>query len=211
MHLVCLGVVKRWLNFLKSGPKECKLSASEILQISENLTSLHGSMPSEFARQPRSLLELDRWKATKFRQFLLYTGPVVLKKVVSKSVYQHFLSLSVAISIMVDSNTDRRNSYLQYARELISHIVCRCASLYGDTFVVYNVHSLIHLPDDVEFFQASLDEISCCFPFENHMQTLKRLVHSAQNPLVQVVKRLDELLPVGTKSSNKLAFYYCFN
>lgn len=199
MHLVCLGVVKRWLNFLKSGPKECKLSASQILQISENLMSLHGSMPSEFARQPRSLLELDRWKATEFRQFLLYTGPVVLKKVVSKNVYQHFLSLSVAISIMVDSNTDRRNSYLQYARELISHFVCKCTSLYGDTFVVYNVHSLIHLPDDVEFFQASLDEISC-FPFENHMQTLKRLVHSAQNPLVQVVKRLEEFYQSDQKA-----------
>ena len=205
MRLVCLGVVKRWLNFLKSGPKECKLSASQILQISESLMSLHGSMLSEFARQPRSLLELDRWKATEFRQFLLYTGPVVLKKVVSKSVYQHFLSLSVAISIMVDSNTDRRNSYLQYARELISHFVCRCISLYGDTFVVYNVHSLIHLPDDVEFFQASLDEISC-FPFENHMQKLKRFVHSAQNPLVQVVKRLKEFYQSEQKAQISWSF-----
>ena len=191
MHLVCLGVVKRLLKFLKSGPKECKLSSGQILRIPEHLISLNGRLPSEFARQPRSLLELDRWKATEFRQFILYTGPIVLRKVVSKQVYEHFLSLSVAISILVDSNTDRRNSYLQYARELIAHFVCRCTSLYGDTFVVYNVHSLIHLPDDVQFFQASLDDISC-FPFENYMQTLKRHVHSAQNPLVQVVKRLEE-------------------
>ncbi len=78
----------------------------------------------------------------------------------------------------------------RHTRELIAHFDCRCTSLYGDTFVVYNVHSLIHLPDDVQFFQASLDDISC-FPFENHMQTLKRLVHSAQSPLVQVVKTLE--------------------
>ena len=149
-------------------------------------------MPSEFARQPRSLVELDRWKATEFRQFLLYTGPVVLRGILPDNLYQHFLSLSIAISIMLDMNTAKRSSYLQYARELITHFVNNCMSLYCDTFVVYNVHNLLHLPDDVEYFQVSLNEISC-FPFENFMQKLKRLVRSAQNPIAQVVKRLAEL------------------
>jgi hypothetical protein len=66
MHLVCLGVTKRLLHYLKSGPKECKLSSIHIAQISEKLVSLHGSMPSEFAQQPRSLKELDWWKATEY-------------------------------------------------------------------------------------------------------------------------------------------------
>lgn len=158
---------------------------------SEYLMSLHGSMPSKFARQPRSLLELDRWKATEFCQLLLYTGLIVLRKVVSKQVYQHFLALSIGISIRLDTNTDRRNFYLQYARELIVHSVSECSWLYGDTFVVYNVHSLIHLADDVQFFQSSLNDIYC-FPFQNHMQVLKLLVRNTQNPLVQVVKRLEE-------------------
>ena len=54
---------------------------------------LNGKMPSEFARQPRRLQELDRCKATEFRQFLLYTGHVVLKGIVSKELFQHFLTL----------------------------------------------------------------------------------------------------------------------
>ena len=60
MHLVCLGVVKRLLCFLKHGPIECKLSSRHISEISSNLLSLNGKMPNKFARQPRSLTELDR-------------------------------------------------------------------------------------------------------------------------------------------------------
>ena len=46
MHLVCLGVTKRLLHYLKNGPKECKLSARQILEISERLGALHGRMPT---------------------------------------------------------------------------------------------------------------------------------------------------------------------
>jgi hypothetical protein len=93
---------------------------------------------------------------------------------------------------MLNTNDDRRNAYLPYARRFITHFVQRCEAIYDNTFVVYNVHNLLHLPDDVEFFKTSLNDISC-FPFENYMQQLKRLVHNAQNPLVQVVERLEEL------------------
>ena len=107
MHMVCLGVTKRILHYLKKGPCKCKLSSQQCPQISDGLKALRGTMPSEFARQPRPLDELERWKATEFRQFLLYTGPVVLRNVVSKDLYQHFLCLSVAISILLDSNDNK--------------------------------------------------------------------------------------------------------
>ena len=85
MHLVCLGVVKRILLFLKNGPAQCKLSMRQIKDISDQLLSYCGQLPSDFARQPRSLLEMDRWKATEFRQFLLYTGSLVFKRLFLKN------------------------------------------------------------------------------------------------------------------------------
>nr|XP_047133576.1 uncharacterized protein LOC124811643 [Hydra vulgaris] len=54
MHLVCLGVMRRMLNYLKKGPG-AKISAAQISEISQILISFSGCMPSEFARQPRSL------------------------------------------------------------------------------------------------------------------------------------------------------------
>lgn len=89
MHLVCLGVMKRILNFIKSGPPECRLSSRHIKEISDNLLSFSGKMPSDFVRNPRSVLEMDRWKATEFRQFLLYTGPIALKQVLKPEMYNH--------------------------------------------------------------------------------------------------------------------------
>ena len=153
-------------------------------------------MPSEFARRPRSLDELERWKATEFRQFLLYTGPVVLRNVVSKDLYQHFLCLSIAISILLDSDHDKQNSYLEFAQELLHYFVENAKRVYGETFTVYNVHNLKHLPEDVRHFNCSLNEISC-FPFENYMQQLKKCVRNGQNPTIQVAKRLGEIQDSG--------------
>ena len=107
MHCVMLGVVRRMLHFFKKGPKG-KLSSQQMQMLSEKLVSLNGQLPSEFARQPRSLELLERWKATEFRQFLLYTGPIVLRNILSSEAYEHFLSLSLAISILLDSNDQFR-------------------------------------------------------------------------------------------------------
>ena len=191
MHLVCLGVVKRMLWFWKQGPPVCKLSQRQLGLISENLSAFSGKLPSEFARQPRTLHELERWKATEYRQFLLYTGPIVLRKVLSHDFYAHFLTLMVAISILLESDDQKRTSYLDYAQHLLSYFVHKSKELYSERFIVYNIHNLSHITDDVRHFGCSLNEISA-FPYENHLQTIKRLVRNGRNPIAQVTKRLKE-------------------
>lgn len=203
MHLICLGVMKRILKFLKKGPRICRLSMLQISTISDRLVNLNGEMPAEFARQPRSLVEVDRWKATEFRQFLLYTGPVVLKSVVSKEIYEHFVTLSLASSILLDENDARRRHYLDYARDLMLHFVHTVKDVYGETFTVYNVHALTHIADDAK--NESLSKISA-FPFENHLQILKRLIRNGNNPMVQVIKRFSELHQTNVKTSTKKYF-----
>ncbi len=74
--------------------------------------------------------------------------------------------------------------------------------LYGDEFVVYNVHTSIHLAGEVEE-HGNLDSCSA-FAFENYMQKSKRFVRSGTNPTVQIAKRLSEL-PCGKFPSTEEA------
>lgn len=90
MHLVCLGVVRRLLFLWRKGPLKTRLPSRMLSLISESLLMLKPCIPHEFARKTRSLLEVDRWKASEFRMFLLYTGPVVLQGILSDVLYKNF-------------------------------------------------------------------------------------------------------------------------
>lgn len=149
-------------------------------------------MPTEFSRQPRSLEHLKRFKATEFRSLLLYYGCVVLRDALKKPAYEHFLSLVVAMRILLDENDNFRNTNLDYAEQLLIFFTSNSRTFFGANFVVYNIHSLIHLVDDSRYFGVNLDKISS-FPFENFLQILKKFVRNATNPLVSIVKRLEEL------------------
>lgn len=138
MHLVCLGVTKRFLLLLMKGPLKCRLSANSIKSISENLEALKNNVPSEFARKSRTINEIDRWKATEYRQFLLYTGLVVLHGIVHLNIYQNFLLLHIGIHILL--NDTLSSAYNQYAHDILEGFVNHFSDIFGKDMVVYNVH-----------------------------------------------------------------------
>ena len=158
-------------------------------------------MPREFARQPRSLDVLDRWRATEYRQCVLYTGPLISHHIMPEDMFNHFLSLSVAMSILLDSRDGSRGHYLNYAKELLEFFVRKAPDIYGESFTTYNVHSLIHISDDVKNYGVSLYELSAFkLSFvKNYLQKLKKYTKKAQNPVAQVAKSLSELEKSTTK------------
>ena len=188
MHQLCLGVMRKLLLIWLRGNRGVKMSAGQVETVSKKLLELKPFVPGTFARKPRSLLDVDRWKATEFRQFLLYTGKIALKGILKSDLYEHFVVLSVASSIFVCPSLAQ--SFKGYAKELMKYFVEQSKFLYGDEFMVYNVHSMIHLADEVETF-GCLDACSS-FPFENYMQKLKKMVRSGRNPIAQVAKRMSE-------------------
>ena len=188
MHLVCLGVMRRLLNLWIHGPRATKLSQLQVTTISNKLAILRHHIPREFSRKPRSLSEYKQWKATELQQFLLYTGPVVLKGVLGHELYCNFMDLSISIRLLLSKTL--LDHYLDYSKQLLTYFVSSFGNLYGSSQLVYNVHSLIHLPDDAQRY-GILDNVSA-FKYENYLGKLKKLVRRPQNPVAQIVRRIME-------------------
>lgn len=145
------------------------------------LLILRHSTPVEFARHPRGLFDYAHWKATEFRTFLLYTGPIVLKNVLSPDVYAHFLLLHVAITILVNDNHIHDPSNINYADKLLNQFVQEFPNVYGKKYVSQNVHNLLHICECVKAF-GSLDKFSA-FKFENYMMPIKSMIRKGEKPL----------------------------
>lgn len=76
MHLVLLGHIKKVLKIMTGKLHPMKLGVQQVSDISQRQLNLQRYIPLEFARKPRALDELDRMKATEFRQYLFYSGLV---------------------------------------------------------------------------------------------------------------------------------------
>ncbi|KAB0791953.1 hypothetical protein PPYR_13914 [Photinus pyralis] len=189
MHCVCLGVMRKLLNTWLGPDKAVKLNGKKIIDISNYLTSTSSCIPLEINRKPRSLSDLPRWKATEFRTFLLYVGPVALHRVINSAIYEHFLLLHSSITILISEKFISK--FMNLARTFINTFVKHSEHIYGEQFIIYNVHMLCHLCDDVTLYGV-LDSFSA-FCFENYLGQLKRLIKKPSKPLQQLCRRLGEL------------------
>lgn len=124
MHLVCLGVVRKLIGYWCKGPLKTRLAYFLIMQASGHLATFRSHIPRDFARKPRALHLYERWKATEFRHFVLYSGPVALKKVLPLGKYRHFLHLHVAIVIL---SCPSMESFYPYAHHLFG-LLCSSAN-----------------------------------------------------------------------------------
>ncbi|KAJ8975124.1 hypothetical protein NQ317_019944 [Molorchus minor] len=167
--------------------KNIRMQKEHINDVSCKLQLLKPHIAKEFCRKPRTLEEIDRFKATELRQILLYTGPVVLKNNLTKKQYAHFLCFSIAMRILCD---EMHSNLIEYAKSLLVHFVKNYSKLYGDFSVSYNVHNLIHLPADVKKF-GPLDKFSA-FKYENFMQQIVQKVKCSNLQLEQLCSRIAE-------------------
>ena len=133
MHLVCLSVMKRVLLFWKESPRLFRLAPFQINQISERLKNMTGLMPSEFARQPRGLDELRRWKATELRAFLLYVRTNCLERYSETRKIYTFFSLSqqtfVGLEDVLNTSWKTENCYTEDVFKTSSTHVFKASSL----------------------------------------------------------------------------------
>lgn len=191
MHLILLGVMQKLLMLWIFGPSKIKLNNTKIDQITKNLLKLKRTQPSDFSRRIRSIRDVIHWKATEFRNFLLYTGPVVLRNILNQEMYDNFLSLHVAITILSSPVYVKIASNVDYAHELLKYFVKTFQIIYDKTFMSHNFPNLLHICDDVKKY-GHLDVFSA-FRFENYMGILKRKLRRNHKPLQQLARRYAEI------------------
>lgn len=196
MHSVCLGVMKRLIFFWMCGSVLTKLTPTLINLVNQKLFLFSMCFPLDFSRKPREISLFKYWKATEFRSFLLFTGPVVLKDVLSDAAYKNFLLLHSAIYTLCDPLTYLEN--IPFTNECLHLFVKSCRSVYGKSMLVYNVHSLLHLSSDC-IKHGHLDNFSA-FKFENNMSHIKRKIRNHRLPLQQMINRMSESTAVFTYS-----------
>lgn len=205
LHVVLLGVTRKKLRILLNKStyrphsslraKLRKTNFDEIVFIT-NMT--RRAQPQEIRRSIRTLKFLGVMKGKEYRTFILYYGIVALLNNVDKEIYENYLTLHIALTICLSN--EHRN-LLHIAEACFKKFVKEFKHIYGHCNASYNIHSLLHLVDEVRMF-GPLDNYST-FPFENMIGFLKKLPHSGHLPLQQGVKRYMESLSFNIQNYKK--------
>lgn len=182
--------MKKVLSAQVEGKFGCqRLNGRKLNIIDARMTSLKTYCPSEFNRRPREITMCNHFKATEFRQLLLYTAPGVLKNVFLDEYYEHFMLLHCVMRLLVSEETPQE--MYNFCQEALQTYVTLCEQLYGEQFLSYNVHALLHLVSDVEVL-GGLETFSA-FCYENNMPEFRKYVRKPHEPLQQYYKRICEL------------------
>lgn len=203
LHLVCLGTVRKLIHLWIKGPIKVRYPSWKINEMSILMNNLKINIPCEIARKTRGFDQVNRWKATEFRTFLLYVGAIVTKPVISDAHWKHFLNLSISMIILLSPDF---SAYLNCARKLLEFFVENFQIVYGSYLISHNIHGLTHICDDYINF-GQLDQCST-FPFENYMGTLKKMLRKPDKPLEQIINIYHEIasIPYNTEKKD-----FCFS
>ena len=98
--------------------------------------------------------------------------------------------LNCAVTILLSKKLISKIG-LDFTQNLLNIFISHSKKLYGVEFIVYNVHALCHLPEEVKQY-GPLDCFSA-FPFENYFGEIKNLIRSPHKPLQQICRRLHEI------------------
>ncbi len=174
MHCVLIGVVHQFVNLWIESPNTAYYwkNPSKTDDILNKVKP-----PSDIRRIFRSLSQFfPLWKASEFRNFFLFYSPAVLKSVLPREYYNHWLLLVNAFRLLLKKSVTPTDVHT--ARLLIYKFVSQTAHLYGEQQLSYNVHILSHVVDSVEDWGAPW--ASSAFIYEDAGGKLKNMFHGTR-------------------------------
>ncbi|XP_040172692.1 uncharacterized protein LOC120905723 [Anopheles arabiensis] len=203
LHLIDFGVTRKVINGWKSGkfgggPKWSQETLNRINNILNNV-----EIPLEFHRKLGSIEDTGFWKASEFNMFLNYASFIVLKEVLSKEQYEHFMLYYCAIRLF---SSECYREHWPAAHILLVQFVEQYGTLYGEHRITSNVHNLLHVYEDVKKFGALVHFSS--YRYEAKLHDVGRSLRNGHNVLVQAANRISEQIPTRPSSSKNSQFPY---
>lgn len=125
-----------------------RLPSIKIKEINKRMETIAPFLSTDFARIPLSLNKYRDFKATELRQIMLYIGTLIFKDIVPDPIYKNFIAFYCAMRILSSSRATNKDEN-KFAESLIRYFVDTFGIIYGTFLISYNVHSLLHLPNDV--------------------------------------------------------------
>ena len=142
-------------------------------------------MPScEITRIPRSLDDLKLYKASEWKNLLLYYSLSCLHNLLPERYYKHWSLLVYSMHKLLSSKISDYD--LNEAERALRKFVFDIERLYGPEYMKFNVHLLLHIPKAVKLFGALW--AWSAFPFESYNRILRDMIYNSQSVLHQVCK-----------------------
>lgn len=191
MHLVYACSTNRILFWYNTDTVNFKLrlSSAQIDLVNSMLTVAMITRPKEFARSVTNIRKYRTFKCTQYRQFLLYLSIVVMRKVLSKFQYEHFLLFVLGIRILSDPKLFKQKNLV--AKKMLYEYVDILGKKFGKFRLINSIHSLIHLADECITQNAPLDTFSM-WDFETANAGLKEFTKREGAYLEQCYNRTME-------------------
>lgn len=184
MHAVLLGVVKTIVDswFQSCFHLEAWYIGDKIDDVDNVLTEIEP--PCEITRPPQSLSKRKQWKASEWKNFLLYYSLVCLKNILPNKFFKHWFLLVYSMRIFLKAEIS--HSEFDSATKALKEFVHSVENTYGKQFYKYNVHLLLHIPRATRLFGQLWD--TSTYPYEHYNGVLGKMFRNSQAVPEQICK-----------------------
>ncbi|XP_011696440.1 PREDICTED: uncharacterized protein LOC105455077 isoform X2 [Wasmannia auropunctata] len=184
MHSVAEGVIKQfviaWFDPRNRDKDWCLTKHKSCFD--KRLLSMKPT--HEITRTPRSITQRKLWKASEYKNFALYYSIVCLEGLMPKKYVKHWLLFVYSMHVFLSMRM-RSNEFIM-ATLTLRKFVFDIEKLYDKTFMNYNVHMMLHIPEAVKKFGVLWAWST--FPFENFNHTIQSLFKGTQCIPEQICK-----------------------
>jgi hypothetical protein len=187
MHCLNLGVTKALITLWLNGKvgSVYRLSKNSIQVMDGYLQKL--CVNRTIHRSPRKISDFCHWKASEYKNFLLYYSLPLLFNILP-ALYHDHLILFVS-SIFLLSQDKISDEDLLIAERNLNEFVIQYQELYGEEHMTYNVHQLLHITQSVKDLGPLWAH--SCYSFESYNGIVLKQVNGPKSVVSQITHRIN--------------------